>query len=143
MTVSSTAVAATLPLDDLKIAVVGFGYVGLPRAVEFGRIRDVTDFDIHQSRINALRRGEDTTLESDAEELAVAKHLSFSTDPAELAQCNLHIVTAPTPNDARRQPDLTPLIKASETVGKVFKHCDIAVYESTVYPGATNACGNL
>ncbi|MCF8708914.1 Vi polysaccharide biosynthesis UDP-N-acetylglucosamine C-6 dehydrogenase TviB [Rhizorhapis sp. SPR117] len=134
---SSTDIAATPSLDDLKIAVVGLGYVGLPLAVEFGRIRDVIGFDINQSRIDALRRGEDTTLETDAEEMAEAKHLSFSTDPADLAKCNLYIVTVPTPIDAHRRPDLTPLIKASETVGKVLKRGDIIVYESTVYPGAT------
>ncbi|QJR06243.1 Vi polysaccharide biosynthesis UDP-N-acetylglucosamine C-6 dehydrogenase TviB (plasmid) [Sphingobium yanoikuyae] len=133
---SSTDIA-TPSLDDLKIAVVGLGYVGLPLAVEFGRIRDVTGFDISQSRIDALRRGEDATLETDVEELAAAKHLSFSTDSDDLAQCNLYIVTVPTPIDAHRRPDLTPLIKASETVGKVLKQGDIVVYESTVYPGAT------
>jgi len=129
---------ATPPsLDSLKIAVVGLGYVGLPLAVEFGRIREVIGFDINQSRIDALRRGEDTTLETDGHELAAASHLSFSTDPADLAGCNLYIVTVPTPIDAHRRPDLTPLIKASETVGKVLKRGDIIVYESTVYPGAT------
>ena len=134
---SSTDIAATPSLNDLKIAVVGLGYVGLPLAVEFGRIRNVTGFDINQPRIDALRRGEDATLETDAEELAAAKHLNFSTDPADLAQCNLYIVTVPTPIDAHRRPDLTPLIKASETIGKVLKRGDIVVYESTVYPGAT------
>lgn len=134
---SSTDIAATPSLEDLKIAVIGLGYVGLPLAVEFGRIRDVTGFDINQSRIDALRRGEDTTLETDAEELVSAKHLSFSTNSADLTQCNLYIITVPTPIDAHRRPDLTPLIKASETVGKVLKRGDIVVYESTVYPGAT------
>ncbi|MBB6192831.1 UDP-N-acetyl-D-galactosamine dehydrogenase [Sphingobium wenxiniae] len=134
---SSMDIAAVPALEDLKIAVVGLGYVGLPLAVEFGRIRDVTGFDINQPRIDALHRGEDTTLETKAEELAAAKYLSFSTDPADLTQCNLYIVTVPTPIDAHRRPDLTPLIKASETVGKVLKRGDIVVYESTVYPGAT------
>jgi len=129
--------AVPAALEDLKIAVVGLGYVGLPLAVEFGRIRDVVGFDINQPRIDALRRGEDTTLETDAEELAAAKQLGFSTDPADIAGCNLYIVTVPTPIDAHRRPDLTPLIKASETVGKVLKRGDIVVYESTVYPGAT------
>jgi len=137
MNMSSTDMAAVPSLEDLKIAVVGLGYVGLPLAVEFGRIRDVTGFDINQSRIDALRRGEDSTLETDADELAAAKHLRFSTDPVDLAQCNLYIVTVPTPIDAHRRPDLTPLIKASETIGKVLKRGDIVVYESTVYPGAT------
>ncbi|MFC3216424.1 nucleotide sugar dehydrogenase [Novosphingobium panipatense] len=134
---NSTDIATAPSLEDLKIAVVGLGYVGLPLAVEFGRIRDVTGFDINQSRIDALRRGEDTTLETDADELAAAKQLRFTTDPTDLAQCNLYIVTVPTPIDAHRRPDLTPLIKASETVGKVLKRGDIVVYESTVYPGAT------
>lgn len=134
---SSTDIAATPSLEDLKIAVVGLGYVGLPLAVEFGRTRNVVGFDINKSRIEALRRREDTTLETDANELAAAEHLSFSTDPADLAGCNLYIITVPTPIDAHRRPDLTPLIKASETVGKVLKRGDIVVYESTVYPGAT------
>jgi len=124
-------------LNDLKVAIIGLGYVGLPLAVEFGRTRDVVGFDINQSRIEALRRGEDTTLETDADELAAAKLLSFSTNPADLAGCDLFIVTVPTPIDAHRRPDLTPLIKASETIGKVLKRGDIVVYESTVYPGAT------
>lgn len=132
-----TDMARPALLNDLKVAVIGLGYVGLPLAVEFGRMRDVVGFDINQSRIEALRRGEDTTLETDADELAAAKGLRFSTDPADLAECNLYIVTVPTPIDEHRRPDLTPLIKASETVGKVLKRGDIVVYESTVYPGAT------
>jgi UDP-N-acetyl-D-galactosamine dehydrogenase len=132
-----TDMATPASIEDLKVAVIGLGYVGLPLAVEFGRIRDVVGFDINQSRIEALRRGEDTTLETDADELAAAKGLRFSTDPADLAGCNLYIVTVPTPIDEHRRPDLTPLIKASETVGKVLKRGDIVVYESTVYPGAT------
>jgi len=135
--VSQKQEARSLPLDELKIAVIGLGYVGLPLAVEFGRIRPVTGFDINVSRIEALRRGEDSTLETDAEELAAAKQLRFSSDPADLADCNLFIVTVPTPIDSHRRPDLTPLIKASETVGKALKPGDIVVYESTVYPGAT------
>lgn len=129
--------ATPASLNDLKVAVIGLGYVGLPLAVEFGRTRDVVGFDINQSRIEALRRGEDTTLETDANELADAIRLTFSTDPADLTGCNLFIVTVPTPIDAHRRPDLTPLIKASETIGKVLKRGDIVVYESTVYPGAT------
>jgi UDP-N-acetyl-D-galactosamine dehydrogenase len=137
MIMDHTHAATPASLEDLKVAVIGLGYVGLPLAVEFGRIRDVVGFDINPSRIEALRRGEDTTLETDADELAAAKGLRFSTDPADLAGCNLYIVTVPTPIDAHRRPDLTPLIKASETVGKVLKRGDIVVYESTVYPGAT------
>ena len=126
-----------MSLDNLKVAVIGLGYVGLPLAVEFGRARPVVGFDINVGRIEALRRGVDATLETDAEELAAAKELRFSSDPADLAACNLYIVTVPTPIDAHRRPDLTPLIKASETVGKQLKRGDIVVYESTVYPGAT------
>jgi len=137
MNVEMVDLVAPSSLDDLKIAVVGLGYVGLPLAVEFGRIRSVVGFDINQQRIDALRRGEDSTLETDAEELAAARHLRFSTDPTDIENCNLYIVTVPTPIDAHRRPDLTPLIKASETVGKVLKRGDIVVYESTVYPGAT------
>lgn len=129
--------AKLAPLNDLKLAVIGLGYVGLPLAVEFGRSRAVVGFDINVQRIEALQRGEDATLETDADELAAATHLRFSSNPADLADCNLFIVTVPTPIDAHRRPDLTPLIKASETVGKVLKRGDIVVYESTVYPGAT------
>ncbi len=130
--------ALRLPeLDELKIAVIGLGYVGLPLAVEFGKQRDVVGFDIDQQRIDALRRGEDRTLETEAQENADAKHLRFTTDLADLVDRNLFIVTVPTPIDAHRRPDLTPLIRASETVGKVLKGGDVVVYESTVYPGAT------
>jgi nucleotide sugar dehydrogenase len=137
MSETETALAPVASLDHLKIAVIGLGYVGLPLAVEFGRIREVVGFDINESRIEALRRDEDATLETSADELAAAKQLRFSTDPADIAECNFYIVTVPTPIDAHRRPDLTPLINASETVGKVLKRGDIVVYESTVYPGAT------
>jgi len=137
MSLYTADVATHKLLGELKIAVVGLGYVGLPLAAEFGRIREVVGFDINVSRIEALRRGEDTTLETSADELAAAKHLSFSSDPADIAGCNFYIVTVPTPIDAHRRPDLTPLIKASEAVGRVLKRGDIVVYESTVYPGAT------
>lgn len=134
---SSTDIAAVPSLENLKIAVVGLGYVGLPLAVEFGRIRNVVGFDISQPRVDALCQGEDSTLETDAEELVAAKYLRFTTNPVDLIECNLYIVTVPTPIDAHRRPDLTPLMKASETVGKVLKRGDIVIYESTVYPGAT------
>lgn len=124
-------------LEDIRIAIIGLGYVGLPLAVEFGRIRPVVGFDVNSRRIDELRRGEDITRETEPEELAAATQLRFSSDPGHLAKCNLFIVTVPTPIDAHRRPDLTPLIKASETVGKVLKSGDIVVYESTVYPGAT------
>ncbi len=129
---------AKLPsIDGIRIAVIGLGYVGLPLAVEFGRRRSVTGYDIDVRRIEALRRGEDNTLETEPSELAAATHLRFSSDPSALAECNVYIVTVPTPIDAHRRPDLTPLMKASETVGRVLRRGDIVIYESTVYPGAT------
>jgi UDP-N-acetyl-D-galactosamine dehydrogenase len=124
-------------MDTQKIAVIGLGYVGLPLAVEFGKIRPVIGFDINQTRIDALREGRDSTLEVSEDELGEAAHLSFTTDPADLAEANIYIVTVPTPIDAHKRPDLTPLIKASETLGRVLKRGDIVIYESTVYPGAT------
>ncbi len=119
------------------IAVIGLGYVGLPLAVEFGKKRKVIGLDINETRIGELRRGVDNTLETDAKELAEAQHLSFTSDIADIAQCSIYIVTVPTPIDGHKRPDLTPLISASETVGKVLKKGDIVIYESTVYPGAT------
>lgn len=123
--------------EDIKLAVVGLGYVGLPLAVEFGKKRPVIGFDINTRRIAELQRGHDHTLEVDDAELAAAKHLTFTTEISELAKANVYIVTVPTPIDQYKQPDLTPLIKASETIGKVLKRGDIVIYESTVYPGAT------
>ncbi|MEP2735204.1 MAG: Vi polysaccharide biosynthesis UDP-N-acetylglucosamine C-6 dehydrogenase TviB [Erythrobacter sp.] len=120
-----------------KIAVIGLGYVGLPLAVEFGKIREVTGFDINQARIAELEKGFDRTDEVDAPELLEAKHLTYSSNPAELADCSIYIVTVPTPIDDHRKPDLTPLISASKLVGSVLKRGDIVIYESTVYPGAT------
>ena len=126
-----------MQIDQVSIAVVGLGYVGLPLAVEFGKKMSVIGFDINLARVDALKSGHDHTLEVDAAELASAKHLSFTTELAELAKANFYIVTVPTPIDRYKNPDLTPLIKASETIGKVLKPGDIVVYESTVYPGAT------
>ncbi|GHD05631.1 Vi polysaccharide biosynthesis UDP-N-acetylglucosamine C-6 dehydrogenase TviB [Tianweitania populi] len=126
-----------LPKDDATLAVIGLGYVGLPLAVEFGKHRKVLGFDINQSRIAELRGGTDHTLETSPEELAEARHLSFTADPAGLAAAQIYIVTVPTPIDDSKRPDLTPLIKASETLGRVLKRGDIVIYESTVYPGAT------
>lgn len=123
--------------DMQKIAVIGLGYVGLPLAVEFGKIRPMIGFDINEGRIDALRSGLDSTLEVSEDELRAASHLSFTTDPADIAEATIYIVTVPTPIDAHKRPDLTPLIKASETLGKVLKRGDIVIYESTVYPGAT------
>ncbi|WP_368639622.1 Vi polysaccharide biosynthesis UDP-N-acetylglucosamine C-6 dehydrogenase TviB [Castellaniella ginsengisoli] len=124
-------------IQDVRLAVVGLGYVGLPLAVEFGKHRDVLGFDINTRRIEELRAGRDHTLEVDGPELAEAVHLRFSADPAELASANVFIVTVPTPIDEYKQPDLTPLERASETIGRVLKRGDIVIYESTVYPGAT------
>jgi len=124
-------------VNELRLAVIGLGYVGLPLAVEFGKQRKVVGFDINQQRIDELRLGQDKTLETSLEELGEAKHLTFSTDIEELRSCNCFIVTVPTPIDEFKHPDLTPLIKASTTVGKVLKSGDIVIYESTVYPGCT------
>lgn len=120
-----------------KLAVIGLGYVGLPLAVEFGKTRPVVGFDINAARIAELRAGEDATLEVDPDELASATRLSFTDDIEDLRACSIFIVTVPTPIDASRRPDLTPLLRASEIVGKVLKRGDIVIYESTVYPGAT------
>lgn len=126
-----------LQLSNLKIAVIGLGYVGLPLAVEFGKKLPVLGFDIHTKRIEELKGGEDHTLEVSTEELAQATHLSYSAQLEDLKDCNFFIVTVPTPIDNVNRPDLTPLCKASETIGKVISKGDIVVYESTVYPGAT------
>lgn len=122
---------------DIKLAVVGLGYVGLPLAVEFGKKRLVVGFDINTKRVAELQSGTDHTLEVDSKELKEAAYLSYTTDSAVLGGCNVFIVTVPTPIDDHKRPDLTPLIKASETIGKVLKPGDIVIYESTVYPGAT------
>lgn len=126
-----------MQIEDVKLAVIGLGYVGLPLAVEFGKHRPVVGFDINDERVAELRRGSDRTLEVDDAELAQATGLSVTSDTSALASANVFIVTVPTPIDAYKQPDLTPLIRASETLGKVLKRGDIVIYESTVYPGAT------
>ena len=122
---------------DLKLGIVGLGYVGLPLAVEFGRKRSVIGFDINQKRIDELISGHDLTKEVTAEELAAAEYLSFTNQVKDLDGCNCYIITVPTPIDKNKKPDLDPLIKASESVGKVLKRNDLVIYESTVYPGAT------
>lgn len=124
-------------LDSLRVAVIGLGYVGLPLAVEFGRKRKVVGFDINQSRIDELKRGEDFTLETTKEEIVDAKNLVFTTSLDDLQDCNCFIVTVPTPIDEYKRPDLRPLLSASEAVGRVLKKGDIVIYESTVYPGCT------
>ncbi|MGC7405624.1 nucleotide sugar dehydrogenase [Pandoraea pneumonica] len=122
---------------DKKIALIGLGYVGLPLAVEFGKIRPVLAFDINGDRIAELRAGKDSTLEVTPEDLATATHIQYSQNTADLSECGVFIVTVPTPIDSANRPDLTPLVKASETVGKAIKPGAIVIYESTVYPGCT------
>ncbi|MCC4116398.1 Vi polysaccharide biosynthesis UDP-N-acetylglucosamine C-6 dehydrogenase TviB [Aromatoleum toluclasticum] len=126
-----------LSLENIKLGVIGLGYVGLPLAVEFGKRRAVVGFDINLGRIEALRAGHDATLEVEDDDLAAASGLGFTADLADLAECNFFIVTVPTPIDEHKRPDLGPLISASESVSKVLKKGDVVVYESTVYPGAT------
>nr|WP_188130026.1 Vi polysaccharide biosynthesis UDP-N-acetylglucosamine C-6 dehydrogenase TviB [Roseovarius litoreus] len=124
-------------LDDIRIAVIGLGYVGLPLAVEFAKNRSVIGFDINEKRIVDLNAGHDGTREVSSAELAEAAHLDLTCDVGALKDANVFIVTVPTPIDAHKRPDLGPLLKASETVGRALKAGDIVIYESTVYPGAT------
>jgi UDP-N-acetyl-D-galactosamine dehydrogenase len=124
-------------LRNLRIGVVGLGYVGLPLAVEFGRRFTTVGFDVKAARVDELKRGHDSTLETDEAELAAATKLSCTTKLSDLKPCRVFIVTVPTPIDEYKRPDLTPLVKASESVGQVLKKGDVVVYESTVYPGCT------
>lgn len=124
-------------MDTVRLGIIGLGYVGLPLAVEFGKVLPTVGFDINVRRISELRDGVDHTLEVEPELLASAHHLTFTSELSALEACNVYIVTVPTPIDSSRCPDLTPLVKASETLGKVIKRGDIVIYESTVYPGAT------
>ena len=124
-------------VSGARIAVVGLGYVGLPLAVEFGKQYATIGFDINASRVAELRQGKDDTLEVEPELLAQATRLTFTDQLADIAACNVYIVTVPTPIDSAKRPDLTPLIKASEAIGRVLKPGDTVVYESTVYPGCT------
>ena len=126
-----------ISLSETRIAIIGLGYVGLPLAVEFGKKYPVTGFDIKPSRIDELKAGRDRTREVAPAELAEARYLDFTSDPEQLRGCNVFIVTVPTPVDKALRPDLTSLIRASETVGKVMPKDAIVIYESTVYPGAT------
>lgn len=121
----------------MKVAVIGLGYVGLPLAVEFGKVREVIGFDINQQRIDELKAFKDRTLETTADELKAARMLSYSSNPDDLKQASIFIVTVPTPVDHANKPDLKPVISASTTVGKVLKKGDIVIFESTVYPGCT------
>jgi UDP-N-acetyl-D-galactosamine dehydrogenase len=124
-------------LNKTRIGIVGLGYVGLPLAVEFGKQFPTIGLDIDSKRVKELEQGKDSTLETDAEELASATLLSFSDHPEKLRECNVFIVTVPTPITQHNQPDLTPLVSASHSVGKLLKQGDVVIYESTVYPGAT------
>ena len=124
-------------LSNQKIALIGLGYVGLPLAVEFGKQRLVLGFDINVARIAELRTGQDSTLEVTPQDLNAAAHLRFSSDPDDLKACQIFIVTVPTPVNKANRPDLSPLVKASETIGRVMPQGAVIIYESTVYPGAT------
>lgn len=126
-----------MDLQHSKIAVVGLGYVGLPLVVEFGRKYPSIGYDINAARIAELRNGYDATLEVESELLKQASTLQFSDRLGDIADCNVYIVTVPTPIDAAKCPDLTPLVRASESIGSVLKNGDVVVYESTVYPGCT------
>ena len=120
-----------------KIAVIGLGYVGLPLAVEFGKLRPTIGFDIQECRIDNLNRGLDVTLEVTKDEIAKATKLEFTCTKERLSECSIFIITVPTPIDNANRPNLQPIIKASETVAKNLKHGDIVIYESTVFPGCT------
>jgi UDP-N-acetyl-D-galactosamine dehydrogenase len=126
-----------MTISEQKIAIIGLGYVGLPLAVEFAKVRPVLGFDLNEARVSELRSGKDSTLEVTAEDLAVCDRLKFTRDALELNDCNIFIVTVPTPIDSANRPDLTSIIRASETVGKAIKRGAIVIYESTVYPGCT------
>jgi UDP-N-acetyl-D-galactosamine dehydrogenase len=126
-----------LSLDNVKLGIVGLGYVGLPLAVEFGRRFETVGLDINLKRVEELRRGIDRSREVEAEELQRAERLRFTTNPADLAGCNVFVITVPTPIDKHKRPDLQPLTSASRTVGSLLKPGDVVIYESTVYPGAT------
>ncbi|RUQ39749.1 MAG: Vi polysaccharide biosynthesis UDP-N-acetylglucosamine C-6 dehydrogenase TviB [Candidatus Competibacteraceae bacterium] len=126
-----------LDLATTRIGIIGLGYVGLPLAVEFGRRFPTLGLDINEARIRELQSGNDSTLEVDAEELRQASQLRYTHRPEDLAGCNVYIVTVPTPVDDYKRPDFGPLIGASTTVGRLLKPGDVAIYESTVYPGAT------
>ena len=122
---------------ETKIGIIGLGYVGLPLAVEFGKKYETIGFDVNSQRIKDLKSGNDTTLEIHSDEISGSKKLQFTSEASGIESCNIFIITVPTPIDVNKKPDLTPLIRASETVGKILKKDDLVVYESTVFPGAT------
>ena len=127
----------TSMFENTKVAIIGLGYVGLPLAVEFGKKMPTLGFDINQSRVDELKSGTDFTLECSEEELKQAEFLTYTAELNELKEANVYIITVPTPIDEHKQPDLTPLIKASEALGSIVSKGDVLIYESTVYPGAT------
>ena len=124
-------------MNKYKIGVVGLGYVGLPLSIEFGKKFDTIGFDINKKRISELSHGVDSTLEVDKSEINSASRLSFTSSINDLSSCNIYIVAVPTPIDLHKQPLLEPLIQASKSIGKILSSGDIVIYESTVYPGAT------
>ena len=126
-----------LSLETARVGVVGLGYVGLPLALEFGKLYDTVGFDLNAIRIDELRRGHDRTREADADHLKSATRLAYSDVAEDLRACNVYVVTVPTPIDSAKRPDLRPLVSASRTVGALLAKGDVVVYESTVYPGAT------
>ena len=124
-------------MSQKKIGLIGLGYVGLPLAIEFGKSREVIGFDINEKRISELQKNIDTTLEISADEFQDSKFLNFTSDKNDLRDCKIFIITVPTPIDNYKRPNLNPLIESSKIVGSVLKKNDIVIYESTVYPGAT------
>ncbi|MFM2411551.1 MAG: hypothetical protein RL481_2379, partial [Pseudomonadota bacterium] len=124
-------------MTEKMIAIIGLGYVGLPLAVEFGKRRPVIGFDVSETRVTGLKAGVDQTLEVEPDELASARHLSFTIDRSDLARAQIYIVTVPTPVDQAKRPDVSAMVSASEMIGAVLKRGDIVIYESTVYPGCT------
>ena len=126
-----------MQLSEIRLAVIGLGYVGSPLAVAFGQNRHVVGYDINVARVKQLKKGLDDTLEVSSDEMRNSTLLAFSTDLSDLESCNCFIITVPTPIDKANQPDLSPLLKASKAIGKLLKHGDVVIYESTVYPGCT------
>lgn len=124
-------------LENIKIGIIGLGYVGLPLAVEFGKKYPTVGFDINQQRIDELTKGIDRTKETEKEDIELSTQLTFTTQSEQLIDCNVYIITVPTPIDVFKKPDLRPLLSASKTVGKVLGKDNIVIYESTVYPGCT------
>ncbi|SUG37584.1 Vi polysaccharide biosynthesis protein, UDP-glucose/GDP-mannose dehydrogenase [Salmonella enterica subsp. arizonae] len=126
-----------MKLENINIGIVGLGYVGLPLAVEFGKKFETIGFDIKSTRVEELKNNIDTTLECSSDELQSAKLLQFTNNIEDIKKCNVYIVTVPTPIDKFKRPDLSPLVKASKLLGSILNKGDVVIYESTVYPGAT------